>query len=72
MFEIIGFIVLFIIMAKLSVAGFLCCVNNLGQYNIGGVPNSKTTKFWTIVFLIVIAVLWYQLFKHAPFHISFD
>lgn len=70
--EIIGFVILFIIMAKVSVAYLLVMANNLGQYNIGGVPNSKMVKFWTLVFMVVIVFVWYQLFKHAPFHFSMD
>lgn len=69
---IIGFLVLCVLLGKLTLFCGLCMFNNLGQYNIGGVTNSGMKKFWTVIFMLVVAFLWYKLFQHSPFHISMD
>lgn len=69
MLEIIGWIALFCGMIFLSIGGFFAALNNLGQYNIGGVPNSGLKQTLTWIGLAVILFLWYSLFKIAPFSI---
>lgn len=69
MLEIIGWIALFCIMIVVSIGGFLAAFNNLGHYNIGGVPNSGLKQVLTWIGLAVVLFLWYSLFKIAPFSI---
>ena len=69
-FIFLGFILLCILMVKLSLFGFLLAINNLGQYNMGGVPNYPMKKFVTIAALIGIGYLWYLLIFEGPIDFS--
>lgn len=61
MLEVIGFLFLGWIFIMLCATWFMCALNNLGTFNVGGVENSKTLKFWTIVAGIVIGYYGYWL-----------
>lgn len=69
-FIFLGFILMCIVMVKLSLFGFLLIVNNLGQYNIGGVPNSLMKKIITLAVLVGIGYLWYLLIFYGPIDFS--
>jgi hypothetical protein len=71
-FQILGWLFCLAICLYLVVAGYLAAVNNLGQYNIGGVPNTFATKFWTLIFYVFVVYCWYLLFHYAPFSINFE
>jgi len=67
---ILGFIFCCLIMIWLSVVCFFALWNNTGKYNIGGVPNSLTTKVGSYVFLVIVVLLWWVLFKYSPFIVT--
>ena len=67
---IIGWILCLAIMGFVSLAYGLAFFNNMGTYNIGGVPNSGAKRFVTLLFGGVLVVLWISLFKAAPFTIT--
>lgn len=67
---IIGFLVSCLFLVKLSILSVLSLMNNLGKYNIGGSPNTITKKIVTIIFLLIVVFLWYELFQLFPIHIS--
>ena len=69
-FVFLGFILLCLLMVKLSLFGFLLIINNLGQYNIGGAVNSPIKKLVTIVVLMGIVYLWYLLIFEGPIDFS--
>ena len=69
-FVFLGFILLCLLMVKLSMFGFLLMINNLGQYNIGGVPNSLMKKIITLAVLVGIGYLWYLLIFDGPIDFS--
>lgn len=69
-FVFLGFILLCLLMVKLSMFGFLLMINNLGQYNIGGAVNSPMKKFITIAVIIGIGYLWYLLIFEGPIDFS--
>ncbi len=71
-FSMLGWIVLAIVLGKCSLGYCLVMLNGLGQYNIGGVPNSFKSKVLILIGLCVVLYLWYQLFLHAPFSFSMD
>ena len=71
-FHILGWIFCLVVCCYLTLVGWLAAVNNLGQYNIGGVPNTFTTKFFTLVYYAFVVGCWYALFHYAPFSISID
>ena len=66
MFEILGFIAALAFMCMLSLAAGLTAINCLGDYNIGGVPNTAKDRMWTMVFLAIVATGWFFLFKNSP------
>lgn len=66
----VGFIVMAIVMFKATIFTGLCVLNNMGTYNIGGVPNSFKKKFFTLILVFVCAYLWYVLYQNAPFSIN--
>lgn len=66
----IGFIVMVVLMFKATLFTGLCVVNNMGQYNLGGSPNSYKKKFFTLMLVFVCAYLWYVLYQNAPFSIN--
>ena len=70
-FQILGFIAAIFVLVSLSFTWCALAVNNLGEYNIGGVPNSFGTKVFTFIAGTVLAFLWFLLFKNMPFEISF-
>jgi len=67
---LIGFIVMVVLMFKATLFTGLCVFNNMGQYNIGGVPNSFKKKFFTLLLVCACAYLWYLLYQNAPFSIN--
>jgi hypothetical protein len=55
MLAIFGFLVICVLMFKVTLFAGLCIVNNLGQYNIGGANNSLTKKFDKLVMSASVA-----------------
>lgn len=68
--SIIGFIAVCWILGSISLGYYVIMLNCLGQYNIGGVPNSKGTKLLVLIGLCVLVFLWYQVYIHCPFTVS--
>ena len=71
-FIVLGWFIGLVICCYLTVVCWLMAVNNLGTYNIGGVPNSFSTKFFTLAFYCFVGFLWYSLFKYGPFSIDIN
>lgn len=72
MFAIIGFLAAIVVMLYVSGVYLLIAANGLGTYNIGGVPNSAATRVGVVVVGLAVGWLWYQLFHHAPFTVTFS
>ncbi len=53
-------------LVMLSAGFYLVALNNLGTYNIGGVPNTMAKRVATIVGGAFVAVLWVLLIHTAP------
>lgn len=68
---IIGFIVCTLFLLQMSAVAFLCFLDGIGRYNIGGVPNSWKTKVIVTLFVLLVGFGWYMLFSHAPFEVTF-
>ena len=71
MLAIIGWLTMVIVLLNISAGVSVLLFNNMGRYNIGGVPNSVATKVLTFIAAMIVAALWIFLFKVAPFSISF-
>ena len=69
MLTLFGWGVLTFLVAKISIGAFLVALNNLGEYNIGGVPNSTSTKLKTWVLIALVIVGWYFVFTNIPFNV---
>ena len=69
-FTILGWLATGIIPVYMSILGFFMCMNNLGTYNIGGVPNGTWGKIGTILYLFLVIGIWYLYFISAPFEVS--
>ena len=65
-FAIIGFIFCVALLGYFSLFVVMVCFNSLGKYNIGGVPNSFSTKLGAIVLVAVTAFVWYSLIVYGP------
>ncbi len=71
MFEIFGFLVIVMILIMISVSGFIIGLNYLGQYGIGGIPNTWANKLGVLITWCIIIFAWYLLYINAPFSIIF-
>lgn len=66
----LGTLTMFGGLVVLSIVGFLVAFNNLGQYNIGGVPNKIGAKVLTWILLLAIGYGWYAALSHVHVSIS--
>ena len=66
---VIGWLFCFLMLGGTSLAWGLSAVFGLSKYNIGGVPNSITTKATIILVGFVIGFSWYALLASAPFEV---
>lgn len=66
----IGFAALVIVLSYATVAYMMVAINNLGKYNIGGVPNTLLTKIGTLILGAVLYGSWVLLLEHKPFTIT--
>lgn len=71
-FTIIGFLGLVVGMCFITLAGVLICANSLGKWNIGGVENGFLDKALAMIALIMVVSLWYLLYKHMPFLVTYN
>lgn len=67
---VIGWLCLLTAMGYASIIYILIAFNGLGEYNIGGVPNSLLLKIGIIISGGVVGWLWYALFSIAPFTVT--
>jgi hypothetical protein len=68
--QYIGWITLVIGGVYLSAFAILACMNNLGAYNSGGVPNSGFKFIASILYVIFVGLYWvYIVGGNAPFHV---
>lgn len=65
--EILGWLVIVIFTAWISLIYLLVAFNCLGKYNIGGVPNKFWPKPLIISALIPLAMAWGKVWSLAPF-----
>jgi hypothetical protein len=68
---ILGWLFCAMLMGSVSMCAFLMMLNNLGEYNIGGVPNYLPKKLLTLAFVVFVGYLWYLWVISAPFSITF-
>ena len=67
---ILGWAVLCSIMLYLSIVSAIVLVNCAGKWNIGGVPNSLTTRASAWAFACLIVMGWLEVYSMAPFEIT--
>lgn len=67
---IIGWLALVALMGSMSCGWLVLAFNGLGKYNIGGVPNRRTTKVLLLTLGAFLAYAWYVLGSNAPFTIA--
>jgi hypothetical protein len=70
--ELFGFFVLVIILGMITASAFIIGLNYLGDYGIGGIPNTWITRTTTIICWCIIIYLWYILGINAPFIITLN
>lgn len=68
--ELFGFIVLCVILVKVTIVAFFLGCLHLGEYNLGGSPNSVGVKILTILSWVAVAYAWYAVFSNSPIAIS--
>lgn len=69
---ILGFVFCVLVMCYISGFALVVFFNCSGQYNIGGVPNSKLSQFASYAFVAGVGYLWYLLFINAPFSVTIN
>lgn len=70
---VIGWLFVVAVFFSLSMTWLGLAAFNLGQYSIGGVPNSLKKKLFVIALgLLLLAGWWFVVVKHAPFTVSFS
>ena len=72
MMEILGFLFCVLVMCYISLFSLAVLFNCGGQYNIGGVHNSRLSRFASYTFVACVGYLWYLLFVNAPFTITIN
>jgi hypothetical protein len=68
--NVLGFLAAVVVMLYLSSAWCFVALFGLGEYNIGGAPNSWIKKIVILAFLVPLIYAWYKLFQISPFHIT--
>jgi len=68
---IIGFAFCSMFMLYISICVMLMFFDSIGQYNIGGVPNSIGLKIGVTLLVLLVGFGWYELIAHAPFEVVF-
>jgi len=66
---IIGFIAVCVVLLYLTGAYVIVFLNTMGEYNIGGVPNTLMSKVITAIAGAVLWWLWTEALSHSPFDI---
>jgi hypothetical protein len=69
-YSIVGFAVMMLVMLAISLIYATVALNTLGEYNIGGVPNTLRAKIGVLVIGFVIGTLWWKLIHNLPFTIT--
>jgi hypothetical protein len=71
--SIVGFAALVILGGFLtSVYGLMFC-NTMGEYNIGGVPNTWGDRIFTIILGIILGCYWWFIvYGHSPFSFTLN
>jgi hypothetical protein len=67
---VFGWLCLLAGLVMLSAGYYLAALNNLGTYNIGGVPNTTAKKVATIFGAVFLVALWVLLIESAPFTVT--
>ena len=70
MLALFGWLVLVLIGLQAAIAWFLLGLIHMGQYNIGGAPNSTSTKLTVGVIGLLIALYFYWLYTICPFTVT--
>ncbi len=64
--EIVGFICIAVILIVIGLGLFICSWDGLGEYNIGGVPNSWVKRAAIIAVIVGYFKLWVMLLANSP------
>lgn len=64
---VIGWLFICLCMFYFSAAYVFIFLDTMGQYNIGGVPNTTKKRVIAIIFGILLTIVWYYVFKGSPF-----
>jgi hypothetical protein len=70
MFELLGFGICVLIMGGISLFWVMIFFNNIGQYDIGGKPNTLFDKLLVMIAFLIVAYGWFELYQHMPFTFS--
>jgi hypothetical protein len=68
-YSVVGFAVMMLAMLYVTIVYAVVALNTLGEYNIGGVPNTLRAKIGVLVIGLVIGALWWKLIHNLPFTI---
>ncbi len=68
--QVIGWLALAFVLGSATLAWLLTAFNGLGTWNIGGVPNTASTRVTILCVGAAIGYLWYELFANSPFTIT--
>lgn len=66
---ILGFAFCSMFMLYISIVVLIVFMNGIGQYNIGGVPNSIAKKIGVTFLVSLVGFGWHELVAYAPFEV---
>jgi hypothetical protein len=69
-FQIVGWLFALGIMLNITGLLYFAALTMLGEYNIGGVPNTWKDRILVLIFTLFTGIGWYALFLYAPFSIN--
>lgn len=69
---LIGYAACIFMLFGFSAAWFLAAINNTGEFNIGGAPNSFGTKVITWAIGLVLVFAWCFLLSFIDINVSFQ
>ena len=69
MMAVIGFLCVCAFLLYLTIVYVLLFLDTMGKYNIGGVPNTLTSKVITAIAGAVLWWLWTEALLYSPFEV---
>jgi hypothetical protein len=69
-FQIVGWLFALATMLCTTAVLYMAAMFMLGEYGLGGVPNTWKDRLFVLIAAVITGMGWYALFIYSPFSIS--